>query len=87
MFDQIETIDRETPQSDALWAVAYLAIGDDDEAYARLTNAIENQIPAGLFAYAEVRIPFSNTKGNVWRLPVLEEPRFIALRDRIFALD
>lgn len=87
LFDEIEAIDRETPQSDALWAVAYLAIGDDDEAYARLTNAIESQIPAGLFSYGDVRIPFSNTKTNVWGLPILEEPRFRELRDRIFALD
>ena len=45
------------------------------------------QIPAGLFSYGETRIPFSNVKGNVWGLPALEEPRFVELRDRIFALD
>lgn len=87
LFERIEVIDREDPQSDALWAVAYLAIGDYDEAYARLTNAIETQVPARLFSYGEARIPFTNLKSNVWGLPALEEPRFVELRERIFALD
>jgi TolB-like protein len=87
MYRLIEAIDREQAESDARWAVAYLAIGDEDEAYSRLTNAIENQVPSGLYPYNAVRVAFTNLKSNVWGLPALEEPRFVELRDRIFALD
>jgi len=87
MFDQIAAIDRDSPVGDVIWGVAYLTVGDHDEAYARLTNAIENQIPNGLLAYSQTRIPISNIKSNVWELPVLEEPRFVELRGRIFALE
>ena len=87
MFEQIVAVDRDSPVGDAILGVAYLAIGEHDEAYARLTNAIDNQIPNGLLSYRQTRIPISNVKGNVWDLPVLEEPRFVELRDRIFALE
>jgi len=87
LFDEMQVIDRENPQSDARWAIMYLAIGDNDEAYRRLSNAIENQVPQGLFSYADVRVPFTNIKSNVWNLDALEEPRFVALRERIFAFD
>ncbi len=87
MFDRIATVDREVQQSDVIWTIAYLAIGENDEAHTRLTNAVENQIPEGLFSYGETRIPFTNLKSNLWGLDALEEPRFVELRDRIFALD
>ena len=44
-------------------------------------------MPARLFSYSDARIPFTNLKSNVWGLPALEEPRFVELRERIFALD
>jgi len=87
IFDELVAIDRERPLHDALWATAYLAIGDYDEAERRLRNAIDNQLPAGQIPYGDGRIYFSNIKNNTMDAAALEEPRFVALRERIFAFN
>jgi hypothetical protein len=62
------------------WPLAYLAIGDVDNAYAWLARAVEkvqNHLPdEGFFNLMII-------KANVQANPVLEEPRFLALRARI----
>jgi len=87
LFNELEMQVREMPVNDALWAMAYIGVGDYEEARERLANAIDNQVPSGAFSFAVFRIPFTNLKSNAWRDPELDKPEFQELRDRIFALD
>jgi TolB-like protein/Tfp pilus assembly protein PilF len=66
------------------WVLALLAIGENDEALASLETVVErvaNEEPD------EGRISVMLIKSNVYSDPVLNEPRFRALRDRIGVLD
>jgi TolB-like protein len=65
------------------WAAAYLALGDQETAYQWFARAIEHAAEhkpdAGYHALVLL-------KNNILRDPVLEQPRFRALRDRLDAV-
>jgi Flp pilus assembly protein TadD len=66
------------------WALMYLALGDSDEAHRWLETAvakIERHEPDAGF------LNLMTIKTNPHANPVLDEPRFRQLRDRIGALD
>ena len=87
LFNELEERALEDPVNDALWAMAYIGLGNYGEARRRLANAIDNQAPAGIFPFAAFRPAFSNLKSNAWGDPELDKPEFQELRDRIFALE
>lgn len=60
------------------WTLAYLAIGDNGRALERFQALVEDQV--GEFGFGEL-------KANQYSNPILEEPRFLELRDRLAALD
>jgi Tfp pilus assembly protein PilF len=66
------------------WTLMYLALGDVEQAHHWLTVAVDkverHEPDAGFLSLMAV-------KTNLYRNPVLEEPRFRALRDRIGVLD
>jgi tetratricopeptide (TPR) repeat protein len=65
------------------WPLGYLAVGDTEQAFTWLTRAVEkitrHEPDEGFFNLMII-------KANVGANPVLDEPRFRALRDRIGAL-
>jgi TolB-like protein/Flp pilus assembly protein TadD len=76
-IDQLTELDRKKPVDDGIWAMAHIAMREYDQAYARLEMAIEEQT-RNVFTLAEI-------KANAYQDPVLDEPRFQALRNRISA--
>ena len=62
---------------DNIWAMAYLALGDYDEALQRLESLMDDDS----VAYAQL----GQIKANDYNDPVLEQPRWQELRDRICA--
>lgn len=60
---------------------AYLALRDYDAAYRALEQAVENLGPGSGF------LTLLAVKANARSIPVLEEPRFVALRKHIRSLD
>ncbi len=78
LFGELEERERQSPVRAADWAVAYIALGDYEEAYQRLEAAVNDPAPA-----SNDTIPLGDIKANVYSDPVLEEPRFQELRDRI----
>ena len=88
LVDELEQIHDQTPLNDAVWAMAYLALGDHEQALVRLENAVNLQFLAGNFSFNSFRIPFNEIKSNYWGDPVLDEDaRFVDLRERIFAVE
>jgi TolB-like protein/DNA-binding winged helix-turn-helix (wHTH) protein/Tfp pilus assembly protein PilF len=65
------------------WVLMYLGLGRPDTAYEWLTRAVEHaerhEIDAGFGALIII-------KKNIWKDPVLEQPRFRALRQRLVAI-
>ena len=79
-FSVLEDLASDEPVPEAVWAMAYCAIADYDEAHRRLVGIV-NAPPVGdQFALTQL-------KANAFRDPVLDEPRWLELRDRIGALD
>ena len=63
--------------SAAAWTVAYIAVGDYEEALARLIEAIDNSEPGDFALLNDIR---TNNFGD----PVLDsDPRFITARSRL----
>ncbi len=60
---------REGSVGEAVWALAYIALGDYDEAFRRLEAAMAAPSPANYVTLLEI-------KANPWADPVLDEPRF-----------
>ncbi len=78
-FSMLEELSREGPVAGAVWAMAYFAIADYDEAYRRLENAVSSP-------QAGEQIALSELKANAYGDSVLQEPRWQELRDRIGVL-
>jgi TolB-like protein/Flp pilus assembly protein TadD len=80
LFEELEKVAQEQSVGAATWAIAYLAIGAEEEALEWLDNLlrkIENHEPdVGWFSSMVI-------KHNVTGDPVLEEARFKERRDRI----
>jgi tetratricopeptide (TPR) repeat protein len=68
-FSVFENAARETPASDAVWVMAYLAVGDDERALERLESAVNNRV---LTDFA----PLTMLQSNPWDDPVLDRPEF-----------
>jgi predicted nucleic acid-binding protein len=83
-FDRIEESAGRRAVGAGVWAFAYLAIGDEERALDWLTKAvtkIENhELDEGHYDLMEIKVNIAND-------PVLEQPRFVALRDRIGVLE
>ena len=75
LFDALEERSRVSPVTDAMWASAYMSLGDYDQALQRLEMAVDNE-EADLVTLGQI-------KQNAFGDPVLNEPRFRELRDRI----
>jgi tetratricopeptide (TPR) repeat protein len=80
LFDRLTAMQGERVVGAGTWPLAYLAIGDEESAYARLERAVskvESHEPdEGFFNLMII-------KHNVQASPVLEQTRFRALRERI----
>ena len=75
LFAALEARAEESPVNAALWALIYIALEDYDQALEWLEVAVDNQAP-DLVTLGEI-------KANPYADPVLAEPRFQELRDRI----
>jgi tetratricopeptide (TPR) repeat protein len=80
LFDRLVAMDSERVVGVGTWPLAYLAIGDRTQALEWLTRAVEKgergEPDEGFFNMMII-------KANVQNNPVLEEARFVALRERI----
>ena len=80
LLAELEEMSLGTPFTDASLALAYLALAQYESALENLTIAVEARSPA--------RVSLSEIKSNYWGDPVLDtDPRFIELREQIFALN
>ena len=79
-FTVLEDLPRDEPVPQAVWAMAYCAIADYDEAYRRLEIIVSAPPIGDQFALAGL-------KANSFGDPVLDEPRWQELRGRIGELD
>ena len=83
IFDEIEALGRSDELGAGTWAQAYLAIGDRASALRWLERAaekVQNQEPdAGFFNLMFI-------KTNILNDAVLEEPEFVAVRNRLTGL-
>jgi len=77
LLTEFENRAKETPVGNAQWVTFYLAYGDYEEAFERLEALLSD--PAGEFRLGQI-------KANDYRDPVLDEPHWRELRDRIGAL-
>lgn len=75
LFDALNVRSESSPVNAALWALMYIALDEYDQALEWLEIAVDNRAP-DLVTLGEI-------KGNPFANPVLDEPRFQALRDRI----
>ena len=64
-----EEVDRESPAGEAVWALAYLALGDYDQAYEQLEAAMAQPSSMNYTTLIEI-------KANPWSIPELDTPRF-----------
>ena len=75
----LEALAREEPVAEAVWAMTYFAVANYEEAYRRLENAVRS-------SQAGEQVALSELKANAYGDPVLDEPRWQELRDRIGVL-
>jgi TolB-like protein/Tfp pilus assembly protein PilF len=79
LFDELAALEaRGLPVSDTAWTLANLAIGNIEEAFRRLQAMVDDQV--GEYGFGEI-------KANQYSDPVLNQPRFQELRDRMAALE
>ena len=78
LVGNFEAKTQENSAGNAQWAMIYLAQGNYEQAYARLEAAVN--APLGEFRLGQIKV---NDFGD----PILDEPEWQALRDKIGALD
>jgi TolB-like protein/Tfp pilus assembly protein PilF len=78
-FGRLRELGDEEPIAEAVWAMAYFATGEYDQAFQRLESAISNSLPGDEIALSEL-------KANPYDDSVLKETPWQELRDRIGAL-
>jgi len=80
LFDELQEIARASDDSvgDDVWAMIYLALGDYDQALQRL-EVLVNDLTVNVWLMGQI-------KANDFSDPVLEEPRWQEIRDRLGAL-
>jgi len=80
LLAELEERSQETLFTDASLALAYLALAQYEPALQHLAIAVETRSPN--------RIALSEIKSNYWGDPVLDtDPRFVELREQIFAVN
>ncbi len=77
IFDQIAAMAEEKRIGAFSWAFAYLAIGDQAAALATLNDAAENKVPDE----GAIFLPF--IRNNTYNVPMLEQPEFVEVRQRL----
>ena len=84
LFSELEDVAGERTIGAGTWVLSYLAIGDSDKAFEWLNAAVEKvergEIDEGFWTLMTI-------KANVYSDPVLEEPRFVELRNKLGVLD
>jgi len=75
-FNRLQERAQEEPVAESVWAMAYYATGDYDEAYRRLESALSNPLATEQISLAELK---ANPYGNA----LLDEPHWQEIRDRI----
>ncbi len=78
-FGYLEEMAREQSVGASAWAMAYLALGDADNALMWLQQAVEDRA-------IEDTILLRELKANIWGVPLLDTPAFQELRDQIGAI-
>jgi len=78
-LSMLEASAQEEPVTEAVWAMAYFAVANYEEAFRRLENAVTSP-------QAGEQVALSELKANAYGDPVLDEPRWRELRDRIGVL-
>ncbi len=77
MFERLRELSADQYVDPVMWAWAYMGMGDYDEALDQLNAADENP---GLIKF----IPFMpNLRHNVWSDPMLEQPEFVEVLNRL----
>jgi tetratricopeptide (TPR) repeat protein len=76
-FHQLEEIAKTRRVPPATWVLAYTGLGDDDEALRWLTILADS--PESYEAY----FALLNIKANTYLVPLFDEPRFRAVRERL----
>jgi tetratricopeptide (TPR) repeat protein len=79
LFAELENMASVEPVTAPAWALVYLALGDEEQAFRWIERAVINQEP-NVTALGQI-------KANTFDLATLNKPRFQALRDRIGALE
>jgi tetratricopeptide (TPR) repeat protein len=69
---------QESPVGEAVWALAYIALGDYDQALDRLKLAMAAPSSASYVTLLEI-------KANPWADPILDEPRFREVVDSLWS--
>ncbi|MGI9257320.1 MAG: hypothetical protein ACR2QQ_00660 [Gammaproteobacteria bacterium] len=75
LYAALQTRAQERPVNAALWALMYVAMEDYDQALDSLESAVDDEAPDW--------VTLGEIKANPYADPVLDEPRFQTLRDRI----
>ena len=78
VFEALEAVAASIDYVDpVLWAMAYMGVGEYDEALNRLKLAIENPASVRRTTYA------LNIMKNLWSDPILEEPEWVEIRNKM----
>jgi len=77
VFGEFVAATEDQPVGDAIWARAYMTIGDYEEALRRVESAVADRVPTDFAALAELA-------ANPWDDPELASPRFRALLDGLW---
>ena len=76
-FREVETLAADYNVGSATWALAYLAIGDQEKSLQWLTRAAENRMPDEGFSVMWL------IRRNLLTDPILEQPEFVDVRSRL----
>jgi TolB-like protein/Tfp pilus assembly protein PilF len=76
VFENVRALVGEDSTGNISLAIAYIAAHEYDKAYDELDRAIAGSVPLELSATVELKL-------NRWEHPVLNEPRFVELRNKL----
>ena len=77
LFTRLEALANDYNIGSATWASAYLAIGEEERALEWLIAAAENQMPDEGFSM------LWNLRANTFGNPILDQPEFVEVRNRL----
>ncbi|HEY5623675.1 MAG TPA: hypothetical protein VIV14_07925 [Gammaproteobacteria bacterium] len=76
LFGQVEDLAKKRRVPALVWLLSYMALGDDEQAYRWLKTLVKQREP-----YVSFFSTVNHVVGNIYRYPLLDEPRVKALRD------